>query len=360
MKHPLSTTALLIFLFVCAQLVGVALLSLNISDISIDQNGVRSVKHDTTVVGDRPETSGSGSLLYIVIGVAVGTALMLVIIKFKLIRFWKAWFLFAVWLSTSIALDVIIPGTMALILCFIVAVWKVYYPNAVVHNMTEIFMYAGIAILIAPLFTIWWAIALLAIISVYDMIAVWQSKHMVVMAEAQRENKLFAGLYIPRRNKESASKTIDTRTTQRAVPVAAPITRMIRTTNAAGKRVTKRIVMDEPPAPPSMKRTGKDNAKNDVTTTSTTSGGTKSGAILGGGDIAFPLIFSGVVMDWAIVQGTSPMIALYQTLAVTVGATAALTLLFVFAKKDRYYPAMPFISAGCLVGFAIVWLMHII
>ncbi|HIH24021.1 TPA: hypothetical protein HA251_03240 [Candidatus Woesearchaeota archaeon] len=354
MKHPLSTTALLIFLFVCAQLVGVALLSLNIGDITTDQDGVRSVKHDTTVVGDRPETSGGGSLLYIVIGVAVGTALMLVIIKFKLIRFWKAWFLFAVWLSTSIALDVIIPGTIALIVCFIVAVWKVYYPNAIVHNMTEIFMYAGIAILIAPLFTLWWAIALLAIISVYDMIAVWQSKHMVVMAEAQRENKLFAGLYIPRRDTtprptKTPTLTDATRTDTHKPQHAAPTTRMVKTTDAAGKRVTKHIVMDEPPAPPSTTRTGKDDA----------AGGTKSGAILGGGDIAFPLIFSGVVMDWTITQGTSQMLALYQTLAVTIGATAALTLLFVFAKKDRYYPAMPFLSAGCLFGFAIVWLLQL-
>ena len=124
---------------------------------------------------------------------------------------------------------------------------------------------------------------------------------------------------------------------------------MVKTTDAAGKRVTKHIVMDEPPAPPSTTRTGKDDA----------AGGTKSGAILGGGDIAFPLIFSGVVMDWTITQGTSQMLALYQTLAVTIGATAALTLLFVFAKKDSYYPAMPFLSAGCLFGFAIVWLLQL-
>jgi hypothetical protein len=34
-----------------------------------------------------------------------------------------------------------------------------------------------------------------------------------------------------------------------------------------------------------------------------------------------------------------------------------LSLLFVYAKKDKFYPAMPFITAGCNVGWLIVLLL---
>ena len=39
---------------------------------------------------------------------------------------------------------------------------------------------------------------LLALISVYDVIAVFKSKHMVSMANFQTESKVFAGLAVPR------------------------------------------------------------------------------------------------------------------------------------------------------------------
>jgi hypothetical protein len=36
----------------------------------------------------------------------------------------------------------------------------------------------------------------------------------------------------------------------------------------------------------------------------------------------------------------------------------ALLLLFVKAGKDKFYPAMPFISAGCFAGLGIVWALN--
>jgi presenilin-like A22 family membrane protease len=343
MKHPLSTTALLILLFVAAQVVGLSLLSLDVKDVSTDANGVTTVTHNPTTIGDRPQTSGAGSLLYIIIGVGVGTALLLLIIRFHLINFWKLWFLLAVWLSTAIAVGVILPAVVALVFCLLLALWKVFWPNPFVHNFTEIFMYAGIAVLLAPLFTLLWAVLLLLIISVYDIIAVWQSKHMVTMAEAQSKNRLFAGLYIPKKDAQATEAQVaEANVTMPTAKGAARTTLTSKTTAVASKKAPrKRISLDEVPAPPRRK----DGM------------GGKSGAILGGGDLAFPLIFSGVVMDWLIAGGTPRVPALYETLLVTLGATVALTLLFFYAKKDRYYPAMPFITAGCLAGLLVIWLL---
>ncbi len=73
-------------------------------------------------------------------------------------------------------------------------------------------------------------------------------------------------------------------------------------------------------------------------------------AILGGGDIGFPLIFAGVVMkDLMLVN--PELIGFLKVLIIPVFVSIALLLLFLKSKKDKFYPAMPFIFAGCIVGF---------
>lgn len=295
MKHPLSITALLLVLFVASQLIGIGLVSLSIADIEITTQGT-IVQYEPTALGERPAAEGAQSLMYLLAGVAIGTALVLFLIKFKAFGVWKIWFLIAVWFSTTIALGVIIPSTIAFIICLGLAIWKVFWPNPFVHNITEVFMYAGLAVLLVPLFSLFWVIVLLVIISIYDIVAVWHSKHMIVMAQAQTERNLFAGLYIPKGTK----------------------------------------------APQQIRHSG---------------GKQQSAAILGGGDIAFPLLFSGVVMQWLITQSISQVAAIYYSLIVTVTTTVALTLLFMYAKKDRFYPAMPFLSAGAFLGFGIIFLL---
>jgi uncharacterized membrane protein YkgB len=66
-------------------------------------------------------------------------------------------------------------------------------------------------------------------------------------------------------------------------------------------------------------------------------------AILGGGDVVFPILLSGVVLRY---------MGLVPALMVAVFATIALSILFYYSEKGKFYPAMPFISAGCFVGLA--------
>ncbi len=42
---------------------------------------------------------------------------------------------------------------------------------------------------------------------------------------------------------------------------------------------------------------------------------------------------------------------------IPVTTAIALFLLFYYAKKDKYYPAMPFVSAGCLIGYALLLIL---
>ena len=161
--------------------------------------------------------------------------------------------------------------------------------------MTEIFVYTGITIIILPLLNVNAAIILLVLISIYDMIAVWKSKHMIKMAKFQLKSKMFAGLSM---NYSVPKKT-------------------------KGKRKLK-----------------KSETKN---------------AILGGGDIAFPLIFGAAVMEHLItVVGLTKLMALFLSFSITLGAGLGLLLLFLYSKKDTFYPAMPFISMGCFAGWGLI------
>ena len=84
-------------------------------------------------------------------------------------------------------------------------------------------------------------------------------------------------------------------------------------------------------------------------------------AILGGGDVIFPIITSGVVLMTQFVNlpfGLKPFIGGFiPALFVIFGATLGLTLLFLFSEKKKFYPAMPFITAGIFLGIILSYLL---
>ena len=71
-------------------------------------------------------------------------------------------------------------------------------------------------------------------------------------------------------------------------------------------------------------------------------------AILGGGDIVFPIITAGVFYK---------VFGILSALIIVIFANIALLLLFVMARKGKFYPAMPFITSGLYLGMLVSWLM---
>jgi len=180
--------------------------------------------------------------------------------------------------------------------------------NIIIHNLTEIFLYGGLAAMLVPIMNLYSAFILLLVISIYDAIAVWQSKHMIKLAKFQSDSNVFAGLFVP---------------------------------YSTGKKT--KILMSAPTEEKTHDTKETHHVAKDVK-------GEKqvvSRAILGGGDIAFPLIFAGVVMKTAGMKAylIPPAVAL------------ALFLLLYYSKKGKFYPAMPFLSAGCLIGYILVALL---
>ena len=143
------------------------------------------------------------------------------------------------------------------------------------------------------------------------MWAVWHSGFMQKMAHFQiNEIKIFGGFFVPYLNKK-----------QRALVREAKI---------------------------SKSKTSSKNVKNMKVNL----------AILGGGDIVFPIITAGVVMRalWATPLFGIP--GLLSALIVIIGATIALSLLFLYSQKGKFYPAMPFITAGLLIGIGLAYLIY--
>jgi len=305
MKHNLQVTAILVAAFLLIQFFGLFAISEN-TVVTVSPQGDVTVEHQDTVVGERPHIEGWVSLAYILFGVLVGTMLILLFVRLGQFKLWKMMYFLAVWLASSITLGVFVSAFVALLVAFILAILEIYRTNVFLHNLTELFIYPGIAILFVPLLNVQWAAALLLAISAYDMFAVWHSKHMVTLAKFQTKSRAFAGFVIP------YGKTAGLKSIKGQIP----------------KEIGER-------------------------------GGVRT-AILGGGDIAFPLLFAGVVFDWLIkFAGLGKGPALLQSSIISVFAAIALLTLFVKASKDRFYPAMPFISAGCFAGLAVVWALNL-
>jgi len=302
MKHPLSTTIILLLFFLAAQFIVLMLVAKAIP-VSISETGEVVVEAPNTALGPPPETDPSGALLMLIVGITLGTLLILLIIRFRQYNLWKFWFLLAAGLTMTVSFGVIFGEAnyaYAALLGFVLAAWKIFRPNVYVHNFTELFIYPGIAVLFYHILSVPVMLLLLAIISVYDVIAVFKSKHMVSMANFQSDSKVFAGLAFPRST--------------------APVK---KTMIENGSKTSKKI-----------KKSGT--------------------AILGGGDVAFPLLFASVVLKELVASGLTKQAALAITSIIPIFAMLGLAGLFFLARQGKFYPAMPAVSAGTIVGWLIV------
>jgi presenilin-like A22 family membrane protease len=322
MKHDLKITLFLVVLFFASQVIGLYLLN-SIGTPLVSPEGNITVNYSSPIM-DRPDLEENEAFPYIFIMILVGTGLLFLLMKFRLFGVWKAWFFLAVWGALSLALSVLVGEIPSVIIALVLTVFKIFKPNVIVHNLTEVFIYAGINIMIAPLFSVFWASILLIAISIYDAIAVWKSKHMVVLAEAQSENKLFAGMLIPYKVSEEAHEVPEKKHSKKQ----------------AGKPSSSANITLQIP---------KDIRDDKVRS-----------AILGGGDIAFPMIFTSSVMRHLIESGSGATSAFFLSLIVSLATTIALGILFWKSEKGKFYPAMPFISAGCFAGLGIVLLLRIL
>jgi presenilin-like A22 family membrane protease len=293
MKHSKKITIILLVSFLIAQFLGIAIIH---QYIDFDKSTAEETVFKQIPLVERPDVNEETFFLPVIIAILIGTGIFLLLIKYK--KFWimKIWFMSAIFLALFVALNAFRPEKMSiyipLIIALSIALWRIIKPNFWIQNLSELFIYGGLAAIFAPLFNIFSGIILLILIALYDAYAVWKSKHMIKLAKSQAKSKMFAGLLIPYQ-----------------------IGRIKKSELAKVKKVKVRTAM------------------------------------LGGGDIGFPLIFAGIILK---------EMGLWQSLVIPFFAALGLGILFWKANEKKFYPAMPFISAGCLIGLGIVWLIGLV
>ncbi len=314
MKHNLKITIVLIIMFLITQFIGLVVLHANPLKITAEVNGTAqevSNPYLKWIDPPQPETKGdyAGIFSQILIAFVVAIVLLFLLMKFKIEMFLRIWFFAVVavalflsflafikiipWFVLSMRTALIVSLVLAIPLAFI----KIFKTNFLIHNLTEFLIYPGIAVVFVPLLNIYTMIVLLILISAYDMWAVWKSGVMQKMAKYQiKKLKIFSGFFVPYLTKKQKLEL-----------------KKMKAAKSSKKKAMKVNV-----------------------------------AILGGGDIIFPIITAGVMLK---------TFGLLSAVFVIIGAALGLAYLFFFAKKKKFYPAMPFISAGIFMAMILSWLI---
>ena len=310
-------------MFIVTQLIGLAVIhAYTPQQVQVEINGtLQNVTYDPLPSWfQQPEVKESLDfwkiLPSILIAFVIAIGIVFLLSRYKFTGLLRAWFFIVIvmvlWL-TIYAFEILVPFeinyNVALIIPTIIALvagyFKVFKRNLIVHNISELLIYPGIAAVFVPIFNIWTVIILLLIISIYDMWAVWHSGFMQKMAHFQiNELKVFGGFFVPYLNKKQRIE-------------------LKKQKMLASKSKSK-----------GKKEKGKTMKVNL--------------AILGGGDVVFPIITAGVVLR---------SLGLMPALVISLFATLSLIVLFMIAKKGKFYPAMPFITAGLLIGIVIAYLI---
>jgi presenilin-like A22 family membrane protease len=308
MKHTARITIILVTMFFVAQLIGIFVAHAYLPQKVVDESGEFHEVYNLPYGLDPPEdVSPVDATTSILIALAIAVLIMLTLMKFKAATFLRIWFLIVVILGISIALNAFIPlGPMYFGIPLIptligipLGILKIFHRNFIVHNLTELLIYPGIATVFIPLLSVWTVVFLLFIISAYDIYAVWHAGFMQKMAKYQIEKlKIFSGFFVPYVSGKDREKLRKAKKGDKS---------------EKGKKIGVNI------------------------------------AILGGGDVVFPIILAGVVLK---------TLGVYEAIIIAIGATIALSYLFYISEKGKFYPAMPFISAGCLVALAVAYLFN--
>jgi presenilin-like A22 family membrane protease len=314
MKHNTKITVILISMFLITQLIGLFVINFYM--------------HNDLPYGMQPppEMQENNSLLPglfdLFVSFLIAIILFLLLIRVNANFLIKIWFFVVTVIAIGISLNVLFfdfrflyASIISLIFAIILGFLKIFKRNIIIHNITELLIYPGIAsvfiILLSNLFgsyIVLGIIIILLLISIYDIWAVWHSGVMQKMAKYQIDTlKIFTGFFIPYASNKEKTK--------------------IKTIRDKYKKYSE-------------KRLNKELTKAKIKINL---------AILGGGDVIFPIIAAGIF--YKIYS------SLASALIISLCATIALLWLFIFAKKKKFYPAMPFLTIGIYIGMMIAWVL---
>jgi presenilin-like A22 family membrane protease len=304
MKHNIKITIILLAMFILTQFIGLYVVNHYLPQKVVGGEQIEVSAPNLPFGLETPEIRAERDFYAvfptIIFAFIIAISIFFLLSKFELAFILKLWFFVVIVFALGISLNAFFTFNYGVVISLIVAIilgiFKVYKKNFIIHNLTEFFIYPGIASIFVLIFNLPTIILLLIFISIYDVWAVWDSGIMQKMAKYHiNKLNLFPGFFVPYTSKKIKEKI-----------------KKIKLKKLKNKKVSV------------------------------------SAAILGGGDIVFPIIAAGVMLKtWGILPA----------LLVTLGATLGLGYLLFFAQKKKFYPAMLYITSGIFIAMGLGYLI---
>ncbi len=180
----------LVLLFVLTQALGLAVGANFIGEIATGE------MEQPTVVTDNPEDPINAVVL--IAGILVFTGVLLaVMFFFKGATLFRLMELFVVFTASILVFDTLAKGS-ALVFAVLLIALKILFPKDVwIKNVSAIISVAGVGALIGVTLGVIPVLVFIILLSVYDFIAVFKTKHMVTLAKGISNKNLAFTLAIP-------------------------------------------------------------------------------------------------------------------------------------------------------------------
>ena len=317
MKHNVKITFILLAMFLVTQFIGIYVVDYYSAKKVVDGEVIEVDSPDLPFGLESPDLKENREFnqmfVFVIFAFTIAVFLLLFLSKFNIDFLIKIWFFIVILIALGISFNVFLSKVFsseitlsslvfplswlfALIIALPLVFIKIYKRDFFVHNSTELFVYPGIAAIFVPILNIYTIVFLLILISIYDAWAVWHSGIMQKMAKYQiNKLNIFSGFFVPYVSKKVKLKL-----------------KKMKKSELKKKKIRVNL------------------------------------AILGGGDVVFPIIAAGVMLK---------TLGLIPAIFVIIGATLGMCYLMFFAEKRKFYPAMPFISAGIFVGMVVGYLV---
>ena len=245
-----------------------------------------------------PKMETGPSLLWFGIAFVVVTAGILLALKyFKFKMPFGAMFAFLIFVGAHIVFSTFLPNIYAIILAVAIVALRYLWPNILTQNIAIVISIAGISAQLGVLLTVPAVIILLIALSIYDVWAVFKTKHMITMAKGLMHRGMTPMIILPSDWRDFGKKMKEV-TTEKLRPSRTPLLKYM---------------------------------------------------MLGTGDLAFPLVFAVSALSYSLLSAY----------AIVLGALVGIIVVhfLMLTGKFKALPALPPIAAGSIIAFAISLLL---
>lgn len=229
--------------------------------------------------------------LYLVGLVVVATFLMLMLYKYRFGSLITVWFYSALGMTLLLFFLSFLPIIIGIAVMAVLLTLRIKSKNLWTRNIVDIFSYAGAGAFFGTMIGPIPAAIFLGVLALYDFVSVYYTGHMISLAEEGMGSDTFMGVIYPK--EDESVEDIEFK---------------------------KQEDVEE------------DDAKK------------INIGVLGGGDIIVPMIFSISLL---------PSFGAVSSFLSSAGALAGLYFLFEMMEEEKFYPAIPFIATGSMIGFLI-------